>query len=85
MITEFKALSAELQSRGRPTAYRDVISAVVATLGALGILSGYANWWVHGVVDPVKTEVTRVEKQFDAGEYAVMKYRLSQLEQRAAK
>lgn len=72
----------DLSARPKSVPYREIAGAVAATLTVLAIISGYAQWWVNGATEHVRSDVARLERTINAGEMAVLIYRVSELEKR---
>jgi hypothetical protein len=73
----------ELVDRPRATSYRETIGAAAATAAVMVALAGLANWWLYQSTAVIRDNVARLETTISAGDYAVMKYRLEQLERLA--
>ena len=75
----------DLSARPKSVPYREMMGAVAATFTVLAIVSGYAQWWVNGATERVRSDVARLERAADPGEMAVLRYRLTELEKRATR
>lgn len=78
------ALGSRYASQPKPSNYRDVVGAILSTFTVCALIGGFANWWGAGLVSQTNANVSRLERTIDAGEYAVMRYRLDQLEKHGA-
>jgi hypothetical protein len=81
--TSLNKIMAELGARPRVAPYREIIGAVAATLASLVIIAGFMQWWLAGAMEPSRRDLSRIERTVEPGEFAVLKYRLAQLELQA--
>lgn len=79
-LKAIRAIGAQYASQPKAANYRDIIGAVLSTFTVCALIGGFANWWGSGLVSQTNSNVARIERVLDAGEYAVVKYRLEQVE-----